>query len=114
MSIVDITGYSGFELVKILNNHKKVTIASIHATKDISRRLSDIYPYLSGICDLVIEAFDAKVIMAVSDLVFFATPSGIASQLTAPFVAADFPVIDLSGDHRLPADVYEKGITKPQ
>lgn len=57
VSIVGITGYSGFELVKILNNHKKVTIASIHATKDISRRLSDIYPYLSGICDLVIEAF---------------------------------------------------------
>lgn len=108
VSIVGITGYSGFELVKILNNHKKVTIASIHATKDISRRLSDIYPYLSGICDLVIEAFDAKAIMAVSDLVFFATPSGIASQLAAPFVAADFPVIDLSGDHRLPADVYEK------
>ena len=49
VSIVGITGYSGFELVKILNNHKKVTIASIHATKDISRRLSDIYPYLSGI-----------------------------------------------------------------
>lgn len=108
VSIVGITGYSGFELVKILNNHKKVTIASIYATKDISRRLSDIYPYLSGICDLVIEAFDAKTIMAVSDLVFFATPSGIASQLAAPFVAADFPVIDLSGDHRLPADVYEK------
>lgn len=27
VSIVGITGYSGFELVKILNNHKKVTIA---------------------------------------------------------------------------------------
>lgn len=49
VSIVGITGYSGLELVKLLNNHKKVTIASIHATKEIGRRLSDLYPYLVGI-----------------------------------------------------------------
>ena len=43
VSIVGITGYSGLELVKLLNNHKNVTIASIHATKEIGRRLSDLY-----------------------------------------------------------------------
>ena len=64
VSIVGITGYSGLELVKLLNNHKKVTIASIHATKEIGRRLSDLYPYLVGVCDLVIEEFDAEKIMA--------------------------------------------------
>ena len=108
VSIVGITGYSGLELVKLLNNHKKVTIASIHATKEIGRRLSELYPYLVGVCDLVIEAFNAQEIMAKSDLVFFATPSGVASKLAQPFVEADFPVIDLSGDHRLPAYLYEK------
>lgn len=112
VSIVGITGYSGLELVKLLNNHKKVTIASIHATKEIGRRLSDLYPYLVGVCDLVIEGFDAEKIMAKSDLVFFATPSGVASKLAQPFVEADFPVIDLSGDHRLPAYLYEKWYKK--
>ena len=96
VSIVGITGYSGLELVKLLNNHK----------------LSELYPYLVGVCDLVIEAFNAQEIMAKSDLVFFATPSGVASQLAQPFVEADFPVIDLSGDHRLPADSYEKWYKK--
>ena len=34
VSIIGITGYSGLELVKILNNHKKVELVSIHATKE--------------------------------------------------------------------------------
>ena len=36
ISIVGITGYSGLELVKILNNHKKVELVSIHATKEVA------------------------------------------------------------------------------
>ena len=60
ISIVGITGYSGLELVKILNNHKKVELVSIHATKEVSRRLSDVYPYLKGVCDLDIEVYDAE------------------------------------------------------
>ena len=59
VSIVGITGYSGLELVKILNNHKKVELVSIHATKEVGRRLSDVYPYLTGVCDLEIEAYNA-------------------------------------------------------
>ena len=81
VSIVGITGYGGLELVKILNNHKKVELVSIHATKEVGRRLSDVYPYLKGVCDLDIEAYDAEKIMKKADLVFFATPSGVASLL---------------------------------
>ena len=112
VSIVGITGYSGLELVKILNNHKKVELVSIHATKEVGRRLSDVYPYLTDVCDLDIEAYDAEKIMKKADLVFFATPSGVASSLAEEFVLADFPIIDLSGDHRLPADVYQEWYKK--
>lgn len=112
VSIIGITGYSGLELVKILNNHKKVELVSIHATKEVGRRLSDVYPYLTGVCDLEIEAYDAEKIMQKADLVFFATPSGVASSLAEKFVLADFPIIDLSGDHRLPADVYQEWYKK--
>ena len=111
-SIVGITGYSGLELVKILNNHKKVELVSIHATKKVGRRLSDVYPYLTGVCDLEIEAYNAEKIMQKADLVFFATPSGVASSLAEEFVLADFPIIDLSGDHRLPEDVYQEWYKK--
>ena len=112
VSIVGITGYIGLELVKILNNHKKAELVSIHATKEVGRRLSEVYPYLTGVCDLDIEAYDAEKIMKKADLVFFATPSGVASSLAEEFVQADFPVIDLSGDHRLPANVYQEWYKK--
>ncbi|MBM7636586.1 N-acetyl-gamma-glutamyl-phosphate reductase [Streptococcus saliviloxodontae] len=112
VSIVGITGYSGLELLKILNNHKKVQVVSIHATKEVGQCISDIYPHLTDQCDLVIEAFDAAEIMSKSDLVFFATPSGIASHLSEPFVEAGFPVIDLSGDHRLSATSYSEWYAK--
>ncbi|MBF7093943.1 N-acetyl-gamma-glutamyl-phosphate reductase [Streptococcus sp. HF-1907] len=108
VSIVGVTGYSGLELVRLLNNHPNVTIVSVHATRDIGQKLSNIYSYLKGVCDLPIEVFDSQAIMAKSDLVFFATPSGVAKELSADFVKADFPVIDLSGDHRLPAETYQK------
>ena len=95
ISIVGITGYSGLELVKILNNHKKAELVSIHATKEVGRRLSEVYPYLTGVCDLEIEAFDAQKIMEKADLVFFATPSGVASSLAEEFVQAGFPILEI-------------------
>ncbi|KXT75838.1 N-acetyl-gamma-glutamyl-phosphate reductase [Streptococcus sp. DD12] len=113
VSIVGVTGYSGLELVKLLSQHPQAELVSIHATRDVGKALSTIYPYLSGVCDLPITAVDPEVIMAEADLVFLATPSGVASRLSAPFVAANFPVIDLSGDHRLPATTYAKWYPKP-
>ncbi|AND79671.1 N-acetyl-gamma-glutamyl-phosphate reductase [Streptococcus pantholopis] len=112
VSIVGVTGYSGLELVRLLNNHKNAEIVSIHASKDIGSSLSDIYPYLKGICDLKIDAVDSQSIMEKADLVFLATPSGVAKDLACDFVAADFPLIDLSGDHRLPASLYERWYQK--
>ena len=50
--------------------------------------------------------------MAKSDLSSM-TLGGEASKLAEPFVVLDFPVIDLSGDHRLPAYLYENGIKTP-
>ena len=47
-----------------------------------------------------------------ADLVFFATSSGVAKDLSKDFVEAGFPVIDLSGDHRLPENIYKKWYQK--
>ena len=114
VSIVGITGYSGLELVRILNGHQKVELVSVHATKEIGTKLSDIYSYLKGICDLEIQSFDSQKIMATADLVFFATPSGVAKELAKDFIAADYPVIVISGDHRLPLLFMKNGIRKQQ
>ena len=49
-----------------------------------------------------------------ADFVFFATSSGVAKDLSKDFVEAGFPVIDLSGDHRLSGNIYKNGIRKSQ
>ncbi len=108
VAIVGVTGYSGLELVRLLAQHSQVQVASIHATKEIGQKLSDLYPHLKGICDLEIEEFQALNIIQNTDLVFFATPSGVAKEASEVFVQHDFPLIDLSGDHRLSAFSYEK------
>ncbi len=70
-------------------------------------QISDIFPHLKGICDKEIQAFDSEFIMTHSDLVFCHS-SGVAKDLSKNFVNNNFPVIDLSGDHRLSPDVYLK------
>ncbi|MEB7433606.1 N-acetyl-gamma-glutamyl-phosphate reductase [Staphylococcus pasteuri] len=107
ISIVGITGYSGLELVRLIQSHNHLEVVSIHATQSTGTKLSEIYPHLKGICDLVIKPFDARYIMKHADLVVFATPSGIASQLSSYFINYPFPVVDISGDHRLPPDDYQ-------
>lgn len=112
ISIVGVTGYSGLELLRLALNHPRITVASIHATKEIGKSISDIFPHLKGICDLKIEQFNSSYIMNQSEIVFFATPSGIAKNLSRDFVEANFPVIDLSGDHRLSPDLYANWYNK--
>ncbi|MBP2620168.1 N-acetyl-gamma-glutamyl-phosphate reductase [Streptococcus panodentis] len=112
VSIVGITGYSGLELLRILQGHPQAEVVSIHASSSIGRPLSALYPHLRGSCELKIEEFNSRKIMQQSDLVFFAAPSGVAKDLVKDFVEADFPVIDLSGDYRLPADIYKEWYQK--
>lgn len=108
LSIVGITGYSGLELFRLLQSHRYVTISSIHASKENGKLLSDLYPHLDELEHMKILPFDSEYIMKHSDLVFFATPSGIAKNLVTDFIKSKFPVIDLSGDHRISPKEYEK------
>lgn len=109
VSIIGVTGYGGLELVRILRRHPHVTIASVHSHSMNTQTISEAYPHLKQLIDLPLEPIDTEKIMATSELVFFATPSGISKDLAIPFVEAGFPVIDLSGDFRLnKAGLYEK------
>lgn len=114
VTIVGATGYSGLELVRLLQNHPKVEIAMVVAQQNVGQRLSDVYPLLRGICDLPLQAFNPTRIMEESQAVLLATPAGFASQHVQAFSDAAFPVVDLSGDFRLKeAGVYEKWYQKP-
>lgn len=109
VSIIGVTGYSGLELIRYLQQHPFVEIVSVHSQKMNKKSISTVFPHLANQLNLPLEAVDAQKIMAISDLVFLATPSGSSKELALPFLKAGFPVIDLSGDFRLKkAGTYEK------
>lgn len=101
VSIVGVTGYSGLELLRYLKQHPFVEVASILSHSMNKKSLQDVNPHLKQLVSLPLETINPEKIMETSDLVLLATPSGISKELALPFIAANFPVIDLSGDFRL-------------
>ncbi|ANZ66880.1 N-acetyl-gamma-glutamyl-phosphate reductase [Secundilactobacillus paracollinoides] len=117
VAIVGVTGYSGTVLYSLLANHPEIEKINLYGHTDEGengtvRYLDELLPQFHGE-HVAIQAFDPAQIMADNQAVFFATSSGVSSQLAVPFAEAGFPVIDLSGDYRLDAKQYEQWYHKP-
>lgn len=100
VGIVGGTGYTGVELLRILSQHSEVSIQAITSRKETGMAVAELFPSLRGrialkFCDPV----DAK--LDKCDLVFFATPNGIAMQQTRALLDAGVRVIDLAADFRI-------------
>lgn len=106
-AIIGASGYSGAELVKILTAHPQAEITAITSTSHQGDPIDGLYPHLIGVSDLVFTEFSPD-LSAVNDVVFLALPHGRAMELAPALKAAGgAKIIDLSGDFRLPAPVYE-------
>jgi N-acetyl-gamma-glutamyl-phosphate reductase len=71
--------------------------------------ISQVFPSLSGFCDLTCEALDVAAIAARADIVFTALPHKTAMEVVPGFLDAGCKVIDLSADYRLKdQQVYEQ------
>lgn len=110
-SIIGTTGYGGAELLRILKNHPKFEISSIHSTRD-NLAISDEYPHLIGIMNNQLQKIEPEKISESADIVFLATPSGVSGELAAQFVNKNIKIVDLSGDLRLPASEYKQWYKK--
>ncbi|MBU2872381.1 N-acetyl-gamma-glutamyl-phosphate reductase [Marinobacter salexigens] len=100
VGIVGGTGYTGVELLRILAVHPEVTVSCITSRSEAGMPVADMYPNLRGHFDLAYSEPDAGVLSA-CDLVFFATPHGVAMRLIPELMAAGVRVVDLSADFRL-------------
>ena len=112
VSIVGATGYSGLELIRLLQHHPYAKLSSIISGSQSGEQLTHIYPHLAGIIssDLDrLEDFQVERLTEEADLVFLATPSGVSSQLLPQLIEANIKCIDLSGDFRLKSPaLYEQ------
>lgn len=101
VGVVGGTGYTGVELLRLLASHPNVSVDVITSRSEAGRAIADMYPNLRGYySDLLFTEPDVQK-LAACDLVFFATPHGVAHALAAELLAAGTRVIDLSADFRL-------------
>jgi N-acetyl-gamma-glutamyl-phosphate reductase len=100
VGIVGGTGYTGVELLRILSQHSEVSIQAITSRKETGMAVAELFPSLRGRIALKFcDPADAK--LDKCDLVFFATPNGIAMQQTRALLDAGVRVIDLAADFRI-------------
>ena len=100
VGIVGGTGYTGVELLRLLAQHPEVELVAITSRKEAGMAVSDMFPNLRGRVDLKFVD-PASAPLKSCDVVFFATPNGIAMQETRELLEAGVRVIDLAADFRI-------------
>ncbi len=100
IGIVGGTGYTGVELMRLLARHGGVEIAAITSRGEAGTPVSELYPNLRGALDIGFTTPD-EADLAACDLVFFATPNGIAMNQAPNLLAQGVKVIDLAADYRI-------------
>lgn len=106
--IVGATGYTGVELLRLLARHAQVEVTVITSRAEAGVKVADIYPSLRGHIDLAFTEPDINTLGA-CDVVFFATPHGVAQNLMPALMKTPARIIDLSADFRIrDVPVWEK------
>jgi len=100
IGIVGGTGYTGVELLRLLAQHPQAEIVVITSRGDAGTDVSAMFPSLRGRIALKFED-PAQANLSACDVVFFATPNGIAMQQAPALLDAGVRVIDLAADFRI-------------
>src|ERR1051325_2452768 len=103
--IVGGTGYTGVELLRLLAQHPEVELKAITSRKEAGTPVSAMFPSLRRRVDLAFSEPKADALRG-CDVVFFATPSGVAMAEARALLESGTRVIDLSADFRI-KDVAE-------
>ena len=100
VGIVGGTGYTGVELLRLLVSHPQVEITAVTSRAEAGIPVAQMFPNLRGFLDLEFTAPDVNVLSG-CDVVFFATPHGVAQSQVPELIAKGVRVIDLSADFRI-------------
>lgn len=100
VSVVGASGYSGAELLKILNRHRQVKVGTLFANTSAGKRVDEVFPHFKSVFSHTLKPYSAEAACS-SDAVFIALPSGEAMNIVPDLLAKGKKVIDLGGDFRL-------------
>ncbi len=110
VGIINVTGYTGVELARLLSQHPKVKLTSVTGRSAAGQKLGAVFPHLAGL-DLTIDAELGDV-----ELVFSAMPHKESAKEVIPLLERGIKVVDISADFRLKeASEYQSwyGFTHP-
>ena len=95
VGIINVTGYAGVELARLLYQHPEVELASVTGRSAAGQKLNKVFPHLASL-DLTIKAKLGEV-----DFVFSAMPHKESAKEVIPLLSHGVKVIDISADFRL-------------
>lgn len=100
IGIVGATGYTGVELLRLLTVHPHAEVVAVTSRSEAGIAVADYFPSLRGIYDLIFQTPD-EASLAACDVVFFATPNGVAMKEAPALLEAGVRIVDLSADFRI-------------
>jgi N-acetyl-gamma-glutamyl-phosphate reductase len=116
--IIGATGYAGIQLYKIILQHPQAEVIAMGSREHIGDPVHNEFPELLGQCNLPFVA-PTDDIFYTCDVIFFATPHGVAMKSAQQFLDKNIKVIDLGADFRIKnlqvwQDWYGMEHTSPQ
>ena len=96
VGIINVTGYAGVELARILHRHPDVDLVTVTGRSAAGEDLAAVFPHLSSLGLTITEELDRSL-----DLVFSALPQVASAEACVPLVRDGIRVIDISADFRL-------------
>jgi N-acetyl-gamma-glutamyl-phosphate reductase len=95
VGIINVTGYAGAELARLLYMHPEAKVTSVSGRSPAGKPLAEVFPHLWPL--------DLKVSSELDDVdfAFSALPHGASAEAVAPLVRKGLSVVDISADFRL-------------
>lgn len=113
VGIVGGTGYTGVELLRLLAKHPDVELRVITSRSEAGKPVAELFPNLRGHVGIEFSEPETGQLKN-CDVVFSATPNGVAMTMARELVDAGVRIIDLAADFRLrDSAVWEKWYGMP-
>lgn len=96
IGIINVTGYAGAELARLLLRHPDVELTQVTGRSAAGKMLGDVFPHLSTAVIRIDPELDASV-----DFVFSALPHAASAAALGEFIDAGIPCVDISADFRI-------------
>ena len=101
IGIINVTSYSGLELLRLIKNHPEVSVTQVTGRSLAGKNLNEVFPSIND--NLIIQ----DEIKESVDLIFSCLPHKASAEVIGKYINNGVKTIDLSADFRLPLELYE-------